>query len=72
MKEAMEQVRDYIALIMTMSILAMVGFHVAIPDRIWDIYMMVIAFFFGSKSTDIPKDTITTTVSETTPKEVKP
>ncbi len=49
MGQAMEQVRDYIALIMTVAILGMVAFKVAMPDRIWDIYMMVIAFFFGSK-----------------------
>jgi hypothetical protein len=50
MFQAMEQVRDYIALIMTVAVLAMVGFKIPVPDRIWDIYMMVIAFFFGSKN----------------------
>lgn len=55
MNEAMGKVRDYIALIMTIAILIMVGFKVVMPDRIWDIYMMVVAFFFGSKVDSMPK-----------------
>lgn len=72
MSEAMSKVRDYIALIMTIGILLMIAFKVVMPDRIWDIYMMVIAFFFGSKSSDVAKDTTTITTSKIDKQEVKP
>lgn len=58
MNEAMSKVRDYIALIMTLGMLVFVGFHVSIPDRLWDVYLAIIMFFFGSKqSTDKPQVT---------------
>lgn len=49
MNEAMTKVRDYIALVMTLGMLLFVGLHVAIPDRLWDVYLAIIMFFFGSK-----------------------
>lgn len=49
MNEAMGRVRDYIALLMTLGMLIFVGCHVAIPDRLWDVYLAIIMFFFGSK-----------------------
>lgn len=52
MNEAMSKVRDYIALIMTLGMLIFVGFHVIIPDRLWDVYLAIIMFFFGSKQND--------------------
>lgn len=48
--DAIAKVRDYIALIMTLGMLIFVGFHVAIPDRLWDVYLAIIMFFFGSKT----------------------
>lgn len=49
MNGAMEKVRDYIALIMTVAMLLMVGLKCAIPDRLWDVYLMIISFFYGLK-----------------------
>lgn len=58
MNEAMGKVRDYIALIMTLGMLIFVGLHVAIPDRLWDVYLAIIMFFFGSKQNDAGKDVL--------------
>ena len=72
MNEAMGKIRDYIALIMTVAVIGLVAFKIPIVDRFWDVYLMVISFFFGSKTVDAPKDTTTTTTSTTSPTEVKP
>lgn len=48
MNEYMSRVRDYIALLMTLGMLIFVGCHVTIPDRLWDVYLMIISFFYGS------------------------
>jgi len=53
LNDAMSRVRDYIALLMTLGMLIFVGFHVAIPDRLWDVYLAIIMFFFGSKTNEI-------------------
>lgn len=55
MNEAMGRVRDYIALLMTLGMLIFVGCHVAIPDRLWDVYLAIIMFFFGSKQNEAVK-----------------
>ena len=64
---AMGKVRDYIALLMTLGMLLFVGFHVVIPDRMWDVYLAIIMFFFGSKTNPEVKqnETITTTSKPT-------
>jgi len=67
MNEAMSRVRDYIALLMTLGMLIFVGFHVVIPDRLWDVYLAIIMFFFGSKTNDVPKAQITAPVVEVKP-----
>lgn len=59
MNEAMSKIRDYIALVMTLGMLIFVGFHVVIPDRLWDVYLAIIMFFFGSKQNDVAKDALT-------------
>jgi hypothetical protein len=65
MNEAMGKVRDYIALLMTFGMLLFVGFHVAIPDRLWDVYLAVIMFFFGSKTNpEVVKNETTTITSK--------
>lgn len=51
----MGKVRDYIALLMTLGMLVFVGLHVAIPDRLWDVYLAIIMFFFGSKQNEATK-----------------
>lgn len=45
----MSRVRDFIAIAMTMGMLGLVTFKLPVPDRLWDVYLMVISFFFGSK-----------------------
>lgn len=49
---AIDKIRDYIALIMTLGMLIFVGFKLPIPDRLWDVYLAIVMFFFGSKQTD--------------------
>lgn len=75
MNEAMGKIRDYIALLMTLGMLLFVGFHVAIPDRLWDVYLAIIMFFFGSKTNDQTKANDASTVivaPKTAITEVKP
>lgn len=67
MNKYMDKVRDYIALIMTMGMLVFVGFHVVIPDRLWDVYLAIIMFFFGSKTNpEVAKNETTTITSKPT------
>ena len=73
LNEAMNKVRDYIALIMTVAVIALVGLKIPIVDRFWDVYLMIISFFFGSKqangdSIKIPGIPVNSTQISTEPK----
>jgi len=49
-------IRRSVLFFLTMLVLAAVILELKVPDQVWNIIMMVYAFYFGSKGTEYVKD----------------
>jgi len=49
-------IRRSVLFLLTILLLAAVVFELKVPDQVWNIVMMVYAFYFGSKGTEYVKD----------------
>jgi len=49
-------IRRAVLFMLTLLVLAAVIIELAVPDQVWNIIMMVYAFYFGSKGTEYVKD----------------
>jgi len=49
-------IRRCVLFLLTLLVLAAVVLGLYIPDQVWNIVMMVYAFYFGSKGTEYVKD----------------
>ena len=49
-------IRRCVLFLLTLLVLAAVIIELAVPDQVWNIIMMVYAFYFGSKGTEYVKD----------------
>jgi len=55
-KKVFGGIRRCVLFLLTILVLIAVVFCMPIPDQVWNIIMMVYAFYFGSKGTEYVKD----------------
>lgn len=55
-KKVFGGIRRCVLFLLTILVLAAVVIELYVPDQVWNIIMMVYAFYFGSKGTEYVKD----------------
>lgn len=58
-------IQDFLAVIVSLGVFALVLFKFSVPDQIWSAWMVIITFFFSQQPKINGNVTATTTVTET-------